>query len=80
MAILDLFVVGNGQDKMVLSEVIDADVDGIPPDDDSFNASSPCLLDVIVQSDNKVWISVSVYIIILNSILLITINPIRLLL
>ena len=54
MAILDLFVVGNGQHKMVFCEVIDADMDGIPPDDDSFNASSPCLLDVIVESDNKV--------------------------
>ena len=53
MAILDLFVVGNGRDKMVFCEVIDADMDGIPPDDDSFDRSRS-LLDVIVESDNKV--------------------------
>ena len=61
MAILDQFVVGNGQDKMVFCEVIDADTDGIPPDDDSFNDYSPSLLDVIVKSDNKVWVNVAVY-------------------
>ena len=61
MAILDQFVVGNEQDKKVLCEVIDADTDGIPPDDDSFNCDSPCLLDVIVKSDNKVWVNVDVY-------------------
>ena len=54
MAILDRFVVGNGQDKMVLCEVIDADMDGIPPDDNFFNGNSPCLVDVIVESDNEV--------------------------
>ena len=54
MAILDLFVVGNGRDKMVFCEVIDADMDGIPPDHDSFNVGSRSLLDVIVESDNKV--------------------------
>ena len=54
MAILDLFVVGNGQEKMVFCDVIDADEDGIPPDDDLFNEYSPSLLDVIVESDNEV--------------------------
>ena len=47
-------MVGNGQDKMVLCEVIDADMDGIPPDDNFFNGNGPCLLDVIVESDNEV--------------------------
>ena len=60
MAILDQFVVGNGQHKMVFCEVIDADMDGIPPDktdngSNSFNDRSRSLLDVIVESDNKVW-------------------------
>ena len=54
MAILDLFVVGNGQHKMVLSEVIDTDMDGIPLDHNSFKANGPGLLDVIVESGNKV--------------------------
>ena len=54
IAILDRFVVGNGQHRMVFCEVIDADKDGIPPDDNSFNDYSPSVLDVIVESDNKV--------------------------
>ena len=54
MAILDLFVVGNGQRKMVLSEVIDTDMAGNPLDHNSFKANSPGLLDVIVESDNEV--------------------------
>ena len=54
MTILDLFVVGNEKCKMVLCEVIDADMKGVPPDDDSFNVQSRSLLDVIVESDNKV--------------------------
>ena len=61
MAILDRFVVGNGQHRMVFCEVMDADMDGIPPDDNSFNDYSPSVLDVIVESDNKVWIDISVY-------------------
>ena len=61
MAILDQFVVGNGQDKMILCEVMDADMDGIPPGHNSFNAYGSSLLHVIVESDNKVWISISVY-------------------
>ena len=39
---------------MVFCEVMDADMDGIPPDDNSFNDYSPSVLDVIVESDNKV--------------------------
>ena len=54
MAVLDLFVVGNGQHKMVACEVIDANADGFPPDHKSFNVSSSSLLDVIVESDNEV--------------------------
>ena len=54
MAILDLFVVGNGQDKMILCEVMDADMDGIPLGHNSFNAYGSSLLHVIVESDNKV--------------------------
>ena len=53
MAVLDLFVVGNGQHKMVVCEVIDANADGFPPDHKSFESSSS-LLDVIVESDNEV--------------------------
>ena len=53
MAVLDLFVVGNGQHKMVACEVIDANADGFPPDHKSFKSSSS-LLDVIVESNNEV--------------------------
>ena len=38
----------------VFCEIIDADENGIPPDGDDFNESSPSLLDVIVKTNDKV--------------------------
>lgn len=39
---------------LVMCEIIDADENGIPPNDHNFDRNSPSLLDVIVEKDDKV--------------------------
>ena len=55
---MDQFVVGKRRGQ-VFCEVIDADENGVPPDEDGFNESSPSLLDVIVKENDKVRILIS---------------------
>jgi len=52
-AIMDQFVVGKRRGH-VFCEVIDADTNGIAPDEDGFDESTPSLLDVIVKANDKV--------------------------
>ena len=60
MAILDQFVVGKRRGQ-VFCEVIDTDINGVPPNNSAFDESSLSLLDVIVETGDKVLISVYVY-------------------
>ena len=50
---MDHFVLGK---RRVNCEIIEADVEGIPPDEDDFDENSPSLLDVIVEQNDKVRI------------------------
>ena len=50
---MDQFVVGKRRGH-VFCEVIDADANGIEPDEDGFDESTPTLLDVIVKANDKV--------------------------
>ena len=56
MAIMDQFVLGK---RCVNCEIIEADGRGNPPDEDGFDESSRSLLDVIVEKNDKVCISVN---------------------
>jgi ankyrin repeat protein len=49
-AVMDHFVLGQ---RRVNCEIIDADDQGIPPDNGKFNAATPSLLDVIVETGNQ---------------------------
>ena len=46
-------MVGNRRGQ-VFCEVIDTDMNGVPPSNSDFDESSPSLLDVIVETDDKV--------------------------
>ena len=48
---MDQFVLGH---RRVNCEIIDADEQGIPPDEHGFNAATSSLLDVIVETGNQV--------------------------
>ena len=50
---MDHFVLGKTR-GYVNCEVIDADQNGIPPNMDNFDESSPSLLDFIVNTNDKV--------------------------
>ena len=50
---MDHFVLGRTR-GFVNCEVLDADQNGIPPDWDDFDESSPSLLDFIVKTKDKV--------------------------
>ena len=51
--IMDQFVLGKRR-GLVLCDILDADKSGNPPDTETFDESSPSLLDVIVETNNKV--------------------------
>ena len=51
---MDHFVLGK---RRINCEIIEADVKGIPPDQDDFDGSSQSLLDVIVEQNDKVRIN-----------------------
>ena len=55
--IMDQFVLGKRRGH-VLCDILDADQNGNPPDSDHFDESSPSILDVIVDTNNKVQIFV----------------------
>ena len=48
---MDHFVLGK---TCVNCEIIEADMEGIPPDEDNFDEMSQGLLDVIVEQNDKV--------------------------
>ena len=50
---MDHFVLGKRR-GYVNCEVLDADENGNPPDEDEFDESSPSLLDFIVETNDKV--------------------------
>ena len=52
-AIMDHFVLGKTR-GYVNCEVLDADENGVSPDSDNFDESSPSLLDFIVETSDKV--------------------------
>ena len=58
---MDHFVLGKRR-GYVNCEVLDADENGVSPDCDNFDESSPSLLDFIVETNDKVCSLVSVYI------------------
>ena len=55
--IMDQFVLGKRRGP-VLCDILDADKNGNPPGSDHFDENSPSLLDVIVDTNNKVRIVV----------------------
>ena len=61
-AILDHFVVGKTKKALVICEIIDADENGTPPNENGFDRTSQSLLDVIVETNNEVLISHVYYI------------------
>ena len=54
-AIMNQFMLGKKRGQ-VLCDILDADKDGNPPHSEDYDESSPSLLDVIVSTNNKVWI------------------------
>ena len=67
-AILDHFVMGKTKKGLVICEIIDADENGTPPDKNGFDHTTQSLLDVIVETNNKVLISHVCYIHALQSV------------
>ena len=64
---MDHFVLGK---RRINCEIIEADVKGIPPDQDDFDGSSQSLLDVIVEQNDKVRIYFCVQLCIISDIIL----------
>ena len=52
---MDHFVLGKRHGR-VACEIIEADMNGNPPNVDGFDESGQSLLDVIVERNDKVWI------------------------